>query len=203
MFEDDVDALLLGQLAHHALETIGAVVDDVIGAERLGLLDLVVGADGGDDGAADLLGQLDRRRADARTAGMNEDRFAGLQLGIVEQHVLDGTEGHRCNSGTDRIDTGRGRNQQAGRKVDLFLREAIEMEAMHAGDMFAEIVAAFAARTAEAAGARAVDRDQLARQDVGYARADRSTTPDASAPITSGILRLAKPCRASPRRRYG
>ena len=38
--------------------------------------------------------------------------------------------------------------------------------------MFAEIVAAFAAGAAEAAGARAVDRDELARQHIGDARAD-------------------------------
>ena len=95
MFEDDIDALLLGQLAGHALETVLAVVDDVIGAKGLRLFDLVVGADGGDHRAADLLGKLDRRRANAGTAGVNENGFAGLKLGIVEQHVLDGAEGHR------------------------------------------------------------------------------------------------------------
>ena len=145
MLEDDVDALLLGQLAHDALEAVLAVVDDVIGAERLGLLDLVVGADGGDHRAADPLGELDRRRADARAAGMDEDRLAGLQPGIVEQHVLDRAEGDRRDRRADGVDAGRRRDQQPRRQVDLLLREAVEMEAVHAADMFAEIVALLAA----------------------------------------------------------
>src|SRR6185503_5651315 len=40
MLEHDVDALLAGDLAHASLETVGAVVDDVVGAERLGFFDL-------------------------------------------------------------------------------------------------------------------------------------------------------------------
>jgi hypothetical protein len=47
------------------------------------------------------------------------------------------------------------------------------METMHAGDVFAEIVAAFAAGLAEAAGARTVDGCQLARQDTADAGTDR------------------------------
>jgi hypothetical protein len=42
MFEDDIDAALLGQLADDALETVFAVVDHVIGAKSLGRLDLGV-----------------------------------------------------------------------------------------------------------------------------------------------------------------
>ena len=132
MLEHDVDALLPGQLAHHAFEAVLAIIDDVVGAERLGLVDLVVRADRGDDRAADALGELDRRRADARAAGMDEDRLAGLQLGIVEQHVLDRAEGDRRDRRADRVDAGRGRHQQPGRQVDLLLREAVEMEAVHA-----------------------------------------------------------------------
>lgn len=41
---------------------------------------------------------------------MREDRFARLKLGVVEQHMLDSTEGNR-NGRTDGIDAGRCGNQ--------------------------------------------------------------------------------------------
>ncbi len=107
MLEHDVDALLGGELAHHALEPVGAVVDDVVGAERLGLLGLVVVADGGDDGAADRLRHLDRGGADAGAAGMHQDGLARLELGVVEQHVLDGREGDRRAGGVAQRDARR------------------------------------------------------------------------------------------------
>ena len=88
MLEHDVDALLPVSLRTDALEAVGAIVDDMVGAERLGLLGLVVVADRGDDGAADRLGHLDRDRADAGAAGMHQDGLARLELGVVEQHVL-------------------------------------------------------------------------------------------------------------------
>src|SRR5690606_38459067 len=169
MLEDDVDALLLRQLADDALEAVLAVVDDVVGAERLRLLDLVVRADGGDDGAAHALGKLDRSGTDAGAAGMDQDRLAGFQLGVVEQHVLDGAEGDGSNGGADLVHSRRSDDQQAGRQVHQLLRKSVEMKAVDATDMLAEIVALLAASTAMAAGARAVDRNELAVQEVGDA----------------------------------
>ena len=87
--------------------------------------------------------------------------------------MLDRAEGNRRKCRPDRIDAGRGRNQETRRQVHLLLREAIEMEAVYAGDMFAEIVTALAAGTAEAAGARAVDRDELTGQNIRHAGAHR------------------------------
>src|SRR5690606_3405084 len=83
MLEDDIDAALLRQLAHDALEALLAVVDDVVGAERLCLVDLVVRANGGDDGAAHALGELDCGRTDAGAASLHQDRLAGLQFRVV------------------------------------------------------------------------------------------------------------------------
>ena len=62
-------------------------------------LGLGVVADRGDDGAADRLRHLDRGGADARAAGMDQNGFARLELGIVEQHVLDGRERDRRAGG--------------------------------------------------------------------------------------------------------
>jgi hypothetical protein len=87
---------------------------------------------------------------------------------------------------------------EVGRQIDLLLGEAVEMEAVHAADMFAQIVAAFAAGTAQTAGARAVDRNQLSRDQTRNAWPMASTVPEASAPMTSGILRLAKAMPRQP-----
>ena len=53
VLEHHVDAFFCGELAGDAFEALGLVVDDVVGAERLGLFGLGVVADRGDDGAAD------------------------------------------------------------------------------------------------------------------------------------------------------
>jgi hypothetical protein len=90
----------------------------------------------------------------------------GSSFGVVKQHVLDRAEGDGRDRGAHRADAGRCRNQKSCRQIDLFLGKAVEMEAVHAADMFAEIVAAFAAGTAQTAGARAVDRNQLARDQT-------------------------------------
>jgi hypothetical protein len=166
VFEDDIDAALLGQLADNALEAVFAVIDDVIGAKSLGRLDLGVGPNGGDHRAADFLGELDRSRADAGAACMDQDGFARLELCVVKQHVLDRAEGDGRDRGAHSADAGRCRNQKSCRQIDLFLGEAVEMEAVHTADMFAEIVAAFAAGTAQTAGAGAVDRNQLSRDQT-------------------------------------
>src|SRR5437763_5756813 len=83
MLEGDVDAFLARELAHHALEALGAIVDDVVGAERFGLLDLFVIADRGEHGRTDRFRHFDRGRADARATGLHQDGFAPLELGVV------------------------------------------------------------------------------------------------------------------------
>ena len=102
-----------------------------------------------------------------------EDGLAGLELGIVEQHVLDRAEGDWGDGRADISDAGRGGDEQAGGQVDQFLRKAVEMKAMHAADIFAQIVALLAAGTAQAAGARAVDGHQLAGDEAACALAER------------------------------
>ncbi len=150
MLEHDVDALLLRQLADDALEAVGSVVDDVIGAERLRRFDLLVGADRRDHRRAVALGQLDRGRADAGAAGMDEDGLAGLELGVVEQHVSTVPKVTAPARRPPRRSP-EGPAREDARQVDTLLREAVEMEAVHAADMLAEIVAALAAGVAEPA----------------------------------------------------
>ena len=143
MLEHHVDALLAGELAHHALEPVGAVVDHVIGAERACLRRLLVAADGGDDGAAERLRHADGDAADAGAAGVHQDPLARLQLRVVEQHVLDGGVGDRHAGGVAQIDARPARvtTRRAG-MVGQILREAVDVEAAHAGDVLAQVLAA-------------------------------------------------------------
>src|SRR5258708_34954082 len=96
MLEHDVDTLLPGYLAGLVLETILAIVDDMICAERLDPLDLGIIADGGDHGAIDRLAHHDRDGSDTRPPGLYQHGFTGLQFRIVEQHVLHRREVDRC-----------------------------------------------------------------------------------------------------------
>ena len=205
MLEHHVDALLVGELARDRLEPVGAVVDDVVGAERLGLLRLVVVADRGDDGAADRLRHLDRGGADAGAAGLHQDGLARLELGVVEQHVLDGARTRSARRRRRACATPFGTGiDQPRRHVEQVAGEAVDMEAHDAGDVLAEIVAALAAGLADAAGQRAIHHHRVA----GLEAASRRRRPRRSRrrprrrrPAAACAWR--RPCRASPRRRYG
>ncbi len=141
---------------------LGAVIDDVIGAERLGLFRFGVVADGGDDGGADRLRHLDGGRADAGAAGLHQNGFARFELGIVEQHVLHGAERDRRAGGVAEAHARGDRHDEPRRHVDEVAGEAVDMEAHDAADVFAQIIAALAAGLAGAAGQRAVGDDAVA-----------------------------------------
>ena len=53
------------------------------------------GAGGGEDLGAEVLGELDRRHADAAGAGVDQDPLARLQVGEVDQAVVGGEEDDR------------------------------------------------------------------------------------------------------------
>ena len=77
--------------------------------------------------------------------------------------------------------------------VDEIAREAVDMEAHDAADVLAQIVAALAARLAGAAGERPVHDDRIAGRRASSTPAPTAAiSPAASAPTTSGSLRLAK-----------
>jgi hypothetical protein len=173
MLERDVDAFLARELAHDRLEPVLAVVDHVIGAERPGLDDLLVVADRGDDGRADLLRHFDGAGADAGAAGLHQDGLARLELRVVEQHVLHGAECDRRAGGVAMADGSRHRHHEPRRHVDEVAREAVDVEAHHAADVLAQIVASLAAGLAGAAGQPAIADHAIARLHGGDAVADR------------------------------
>jgi hypothetical protein len=158
----------------------------MVGAERPGLLPFLVVADGGEDGAADRLGHQDRRRADAGAAGVDEDGLAGLQLRIVEQHVLDRAEADRGAGCVLEGDALLRLDHQALGPIDQLAGEAVDMEAHDPGDVLAEIVAALAAGLAVAAGLGAIHRHRVALAEARDARADRD---DLAGRLDAGRLR--------------
>jgi carboxylesterase type B len=62
--------------------------------------------------------------------------------------------------------------------VHQFLREAIQMETLHAANIFAKIVAPFATRLADAAGRRAIGRDMIADFPARHGRTKGSDFAD-------------------------
>ena len=128
----------------------------------------------------------------------------GSSLCVVEQHVFNRSEGHGRQRRGDSIDAGRGGDQLPGGNVDFFLGEAIEMKTMHAGDVFAQIVASLPACLAKPAGASAVDRHQLTWQHIRHTWTDCVDLAGGFSSDCQRQLALGEgPCRASPIRRCG
>ena len=114
----------------------------MVGAQRFDFRGFFGAADGGDDGAADRFGDLHRDAADAGAAGLDQDRFARLQLRVIEQHVLDGGISDADAGGVLQRHAIGDFNHQPRRMVGDVLRPAVDVKTANAEDVFAKIVAA-------------------------------------------------------------
>ena len=86
--EHDVDAAR--QLLHLGRPVIVLVEDGVVGAQFAYRLGFVFIAHRREHRGAERLGELDRRRADAARAAMDQHALAGLELAALEEIVPDG-----------------------------------------------------------------------------------------------------------------
>ena len=77
--ENDVGALAAGRGLGGGDEIFGLVVNGDVGAEPAAGLAFLRRSGGGDDARAERLGELNRGRADAGRAAVDEQRFAGLE----------------------------------------------------------------------------------------------------------------------------
>ena len=118
-------------------------------------------------------GDLHGDGADAGAARVHQDRFARLQSGVIEQHVLDGRIGDAHAGGVFHFDAVGDFHHQPRRMVGDVLSPAVDVETADAEDVFAEIVAAAQALAAGAAGIGGERDDAVAGRDVGDAVADR------------------------------
>ena len=205
MLEHHIDALACGQLAHHALEPVLAVVDDVVGAERLRLRRLVRAADGGDDGAADRLGDADGDAADAGAAGLHQDPSRRVRAGHCRTACAPrwrrrpATQAASCMVTPVGIFT----TSRAGWLVRSWAKPSMWKP---------RTPATFSHRLSRPGGtagqvpqiSAAIGHDAVARRDVGHARRrPRPPRPPPRPRPSAGTAAWRRPCRESPRRRCG
>ena len=115
--ENEFDAAPAGDLARAHLEILGAIVDQMIDAERAQFA--VLGRRGGaDDGRADMLGDLGRGDADAAAGGMNQHGLAAFEAAHDDDELPGGEIVDRDRRGGLRRHAGRPHEDLAGRGAD-------------------------------------------------------------------------------------
>ena len=117
--EDDVGALAAGRVFGRGDEIFGLIVNGDVGAELAAGLAFLRRAGGRDDAGAEGLGELDRGRADAGRAAVDQQRLAGLEPAALEGVVPDREEGLGDRCGLDQREPCRHRQAVA------FVRRAI------------------------------------------------------------------------------
>src|SRR5215475_3236305 len=104
---------------------------------------------------------------------MHQDGFSGLEFGIVEQHMFDGTKGYRGASSVTQRNTRRHRDHKSCGQVDEVSGEAVDVKAHDPADIFAQIVAALPAGCASPAYHGAIHHDLVARREICDAWTER------------------------------
>ena len=135
---------------------------------------------------------------------MHQHPLARFQMGIVEQHVLDGAVGDRDAGCVPHRDAVGDLEQQPGGMVGQILREPIDVETANAGDILTQIVASSDAGGARAARQGGVGDYTVAGFDAGHAGADGHNLAGglgADSQRDRGAWRT--PCRENPTRRCG
>src|SRR5207237_5902141 len=88
-------------------EVLFAVVDEVMGAQRFGPLQLLFTACGGKDGGSRQASHLDSRTPNTGACGLDEHGMAGPKAPAVDEHVPGGSEGDLARRGVLEADVRR------------------------------------------------------------------------------------------------
>src|SRR3989442_3509659 len=99
VLENNIDAALIGDAADFVADFLRFVIDEMIGAELFGFLQLFIGAGGSDHARAEKLCDLNGGAADTAAGPQDENILAGLQLGSSKKHVPGGLEYQRNRRG--------------------------------------------------------------------------------------------------------
>ena len=113
--EDDIDSCRTDDASRFFSEIVRAVVDHVVGADRLRERSLVTIAYGRNHGRAPRLGDLDRRVTDAAAAAMDQDGLARTQAAALDDIGPDREEIFRNCGGMLEIEFIRRRQAVRGR----------------------------------------------------------------------------------------
>ena len=141
VFKDYIDAAILSEAVDFLGDGHDAVMNDFISADLLGFGEFFVGARGGDDIRTEKFGDLNGGGADATASGENQDRFGGLQLRAMDEHVPGGLKDQRDRSGLGPIEIVGIRKTVDVGATNIFGAAAVEHVA-EIGEMAAEVVVA-------------------------------------------------------------
>ena len=103
---------------------------------------------------------------------MHQDPFSGLEPGVVEQHVLDGRVRYSHAGGVAVVHAVGDLHGKPRGMVGEFLRETIDVEAAHAGDILAQVFASPHARRAGAADQCGIRHHPIPRRNFRNAITD-------------------------------
>ncbi len=98
MLENNVDAALIGDAADFVADFLRFVIDEVVGAELFGFLQLFIGACGGDYMCAEKFRNLNGGAADAATRSENKNILPGPEFSPRKKHVPGSLENKRDRS---------------------------------------------------------------------------------------------------------
>jgi hypothetical protein len=171
MFDDDVDAVIVGETTHFLGDRHDEVVDDFIGAQFTGFGEFFVGAGSCDNARAEELGDLDRGAANTAASSENQNGFAGLELSAVDEHVPRGEEDKRNRSGVSPIEVFRIREAIDLGHTNIF-RAATINHVTEVGEVAAAVILTGKTGRTFATGYAGRENDFLADVNGGDFRAD-------------------------------
>jgi len=189
VFEDDVDAALVGDAFHFGVDLLASVDDDFVGAEGASFFGFLVAADGGDDARAEDFCDLDSGGADAAASAEDENVFAGLKFGACDEHVPCGDENERNSGGFfERKSGGHGSDVARGR-ADVFGVASVD-EIAEERVVAAEIVVAGEAGDAASAADAWLEENFFADANAGDEFAGGGDfAGDVAAPYVTNVVR--------------
>lgn len=141
MFDDNIDASIVGKAANFLGNGHDEVMDDFIGAEFTCLGEFFVVAGSGDDAGTVELCDLDCGAAHTASGSKDQDGFTGQELRAVHEHVPRGYEYKRDSGGMGPIQILRTGEAIDLRHANIFCAAAIDHVA-EVGEITAAVILA-------------------------------------------------------------